>query len=144
MTADGPSPVSTDALFAGKTAVVFGLPGAFTPTCSAQHVPGYVDNAAALTAKGIDMIACISVNDAFVMDAWGRSLGVGDSVAMVADGNAEFTTAAGLAMDLTQRGMGVRSRRYAMIVRDGIVDEIHVEGPGEFAVSDAATMLSRL
>ena len=144
MTADGPAEITTDELFSGKTVVLFALPGAFTPTCSAQHVPGYVRNAEALRAKGVDSIACLSVNDAFVMGAWGKDLGVGDKVLMVADGSADFTKAVGLELDLTERGLGLRSRRYAMIVDDGVVKSLHVEAAGAFDVSSAESMLREL
>lgn len=136
--------VKTGALLAGKKAVVFGLPGAFTPTCSAQHVPGYVQNAEALRAKGVDTIACVSVNDAFVMDAWGKNLGVGDAVDMLGDGNGDFTAALGLELDARGFGMGKRSQRYAMVLDDGVVTHLAVEdGPG-LNVSAAEKILARL
>ena len=136
--------VATGALLAGKKAVIFGLPGAFTPTCSAQHVPGYVKNAGALRGKGVDLIACVSVNDAFVMGAWGDDLGVGDKVAMLADGNGDFTAAMGLELDASGFGMGRRSRRYAMIVDDGVVSALALEdGPG-LDVSAAEKILAAL
>lgn len=144
MTVDGPAPISTDELFKGKKVVLFGLPGAFTPTCSAKHVPGYVEHAAAIKAKGVDTIACMSVNDAFVMGAWGKDQNVGDNVLMLADGSAKFTEAAGLVLDLVERGMGIRCERFAMIVDDGVVSSIHVEAPGEFDVSSAEAILSQL
>src|ERR1700749_1419463 len=121
-----PPPVSTDSFFAGKTVALFALPGAFTPTCSAKHVPGFVQNAAALKAKGVDAIACLSVNDAFVMGAWGKDQGAGDKVHMLADGNGEFTRAVGLEMDGSKFGMGMRSKRYSMIVQDGVVKSINL------------------
>src|SRR5471030_1337354 len=139
-----PTPVPTDAFFAGKTVALFALPGAFTPTCSAKHVPGFVQNAEALKAKGIDTIACLSVNDAFVMGAWGKDQGAGDKVRMLADGNGEFTAAVGLEMDGSKFGMGKRSQRYSMIVDDGVVTSINVEEPGAFEVSSADHMLGLL
>jgi len=144
MTADGPAAIGTDELFSGKKVVLFALPGAFTPTCSAQHVPGFVENADAITAKGVDTIACLSVNDAFVMGAWGDDQGAGDKVLMVADGSADFTKAAGLELDLTGVGFGLRSQRYAMIVEDGVVTTLNVEAPGEFSVSSAEAILDSL
>ena len=144
MTADGPAELSTDELFGGKTVALFAVPGAFTPTCSAKHLPGYVARAGELKAKGVDTIACLAVNDAFVMGAWGEDRGVGDTVLMVADGSADFTRAAGLGLDLAGRGFGLRSQRYSMLVRDGVVEALHVEEGGAFAVSDAATLLGDL
>lgn len=141
---DGIEEVRTGALLAGKTAVIFALPGAFTPTCSAQHVPGYVKNADALRGKGVDLIACVSVNDAFVMGAWAENQGTGDKVEMLADGNGDFTTAVGLELDASGFGMGKRSRRYAMVVRDGTVSALALEdGPG-LNVSAAEKILARL
>jgi glutaredoxin/glutathione-dependent peroxiredoxin len=144
MTSDGPGPVTADDLFKGKKVVLFGLPGAFTPTCSAKHVPGYIEYADAIKAKGVDTIACMSVNDAFVMGAWGRDQNVGDNVLMLADGSAKFAEAAGLNLDLIERGMGMRCQRFAMIVDDGVVSSIFVEGPGEFEVSSAEAVLGQL
>jgi glutaredoxin/glutathione-dependent peroxiredoxin len=145
MSADGPKPVTTDDFFKGKKVVVFGLPGAFTPTCSAKHLPGFVRNADALKKKGVDAIACISVNDAFVMGAWGKDLGVGDKVSMLADGSADFAKATGLTLDLTARGMGVRSTRYSMVVEDGVVKKLDIESnPGACDVSSAEHILSGL
>jgi len=142
---EGPKAVTTEELFApGKKVVVFALPGAFTPTCSAKHVPGFVAEADKIKAKGVDAIACISVNDAFVMGAWGKDQKAGDKVMMLGDGAAEFTNAMGLAMDLTKNGMGVRSQRYAMIVKDGKVDQLFVEKPGAFEVSAAENVLKHL
>jgi len=142
---EGPKAVTTDELFApGKKIVVFALPGAFTPTCSAKHVPGFVAEADKFKAKGVDAIACISVNDAFVMGAWGKDQKAGDKVMMLGDGAAEFTNAMGLAMDLTKNGMGVRSQRYAMIVKDGKIDQLFVEKPGAFEVSAAENVLKHL
>ena len=144
MTAGGPAELSSDELFGGKTVALFALPGAFTPTCSAKHLPGYVERAAELKARGVDTIACLSVNDAFVMGAWGEDRGVGDAVLMVADGSADFTRAVGLDLDLAGRGFGLRSQRYSMLVRDGVVEALHVEEAGAFEVSDAATLLGDL
>lgn len=143
-TPDGMKDLTTDELFKGKKVVVFGLPGAFTPTCSAKHLPGYVENAGAIKAKGVDTIACLSVNDAFVMDAWGKDQKVGDKVLMLADGNAELAKALGLEMDGTGYGMGTRVKRFSMLVQDGVVKELNVEKPGAFEVSDAATMLKQV
>ncbi len=141
MTADGPAALSTEELFGGKTVALFAVPGAFTPTCSARHLPSYVERAAELKAKGVDTIACLAVNDAFVMGAWGEDRGVGDTVLMVADGSADFTRAVGLDLDLAGRGFGLRSQRYSMLVRDGVVEALHVEEGGGFEVSDAETLL---
>ena len=144
MTSDGPKPVSTDDLFSGKKVALFALPGAFTPTCSAKHVPGFVQNSAALKEKGIDTIACVSVNDAFVMGAWSKDQGAGDKVRMLADGNGEFTRAVGLVMDGSKFGMGERSQRYSMVVDNGVVKSLNVEQPGAFEVSSAEHMLGQL
>jgi glutaredoxin/glutathione-dependent peroxiredoxin len=144
MTADGPKPVSTDDLFAGKKVALFALPGAFTPTCSAKHLPGYIQNYDALKAKGIDTIACLSVNDVFVMGAWGTQQGAGDKVMMLADGNGDFTRAVGLEMDGSKFGMGKRSQRYSMVVEDGVVKSLNVEAPGAFEVSSADHMMALL
>ena len=144
MTGDGMAELSTDDLFSGKRVAVFGLPGAFTRTCSAKHLPGFVANADALTAKGVDAIACVSVNDAYVMAAWGRDQKVGDSVMMLADGAAELTRALGLDIDLSERGFGVRSRRYSMVVDDGVVTVLHVEDGTGLSVSGAETLLGDL
>jgi peroxiredoxin len=140
---DGPQPVNTDDVFAGKRVALFAVPGAFTPTCSAKHLPGFVEKAAMLKARGIEEIACVSVNDAFVMGAWGKEAGSSD-VAMLADGNGEFAKAIGLEMDASGFGMGQRSQRYAMVVDDGTVERLFVEAPGEFKVSSADHMLSEL
>ena len=139
----GPNNVDVAAAAAGKTIALFALPGAFTPTCSAKHVPGYVANRDKLKAKNVDEVWCISVNDAFVMGAWGREQKAGGKVRMMADGSALFTKALGLDMDLTARGMGVRSQRYSMLVEDGTVKAVNVEAPGKFEVSDADTMLKQ-
>ncbi len=145
MTGDGPADISSDELFSGKKVVIFGLPGAFTPTCSAKHVPGFLQHAADFKGKGVDTIACLSVNDAFVMGAWGKDQGVGDDVVMLADGSAEFTKAAGLELDLSGLGMGVRSTRYAMVVEDGTVQHIAIEeNPGGLDVSSAEKTLEAL
>jgi len=144
MTSDGPGSVSSDELFAGKKVVLFAVPGAFTPTCSARHLPGFVQNAAALKSKGVDTIACLSVNDLFVMDAWGKDQGVGDSVVMLADGNGDYTKALGLELDASGFGMGQRAKRFAMVVDDGVVTQLHVEAPGEFRVSAAEFILENL
>lgn len=139
----GPNTFDVAASTAGKRIAIFALPGAFTPTCSAKHVPGYVESAAALAAAGIDEIWCVSVNDAFVMGAWGRDLHTAGKVRMMADGSADFTRATGLTLDLTARGMGLRSNRYSMLVVDGVVKTLNIEAPGKFEVSDAATMLQQ-
>ena len=143
-TKDGVQTKTTDELFGGKKVVLFALPGAFTPTCSAKHLPGFVNNFQALKAKGVDAIACLSVNDAFVMDAWGRDQNVEDKVMMLADGNAEFTKAVGLTMDGTGYGMGTRSQRYAMVIDDGVITALNVEAPGAFEVSSAESVLKAL
>lgn len=139
----GPNPVDVTQASAGKTIALFALPGAFTPTCSARHVPGYIDKAEALKAAGVDEVWCLSVNDAFVMGAWGREQKTGGKVRMLADGSAEFARATGLTLDLSARGMGLRSNRYSMLVKDGKVVSLNVEGPGKFEVSDADTLLAQ-
>jgi peroxiredoxin len=144
MNADGMQTVSTDELFKGKKVVLFALPGAFTPTCSAKHLPGFVQNYDQLKAKGVDAVACLSVNDAFVMNAWGKDQKVGDKVMMLADGNGEFSRAVGLTMDGTGYGMGQRSQRYAMVVDNGVVKALNVEAPGAFEVSSAEAVLKGL
>ncbi len=143
MGAEGPQPVSTQDLFSGKRVALFAVPGAFTPTCSAKHLPGFVEKAALLKARGIDEIACVSVNDVFVMGAWGEQAGSAD-VHMLADGNGEFAKAIGLELDGSGFGMGQRSQRYAMVVDDGTVEKLFVEAPGEFKVSSAEHMLSEI
>jgi peroxiredoxin len=143
-TADGIKDVDTGELFAGKKGVLFALPGAFTPTCSAKHLPGFVEKIDQLKSKGVQVVACLSVNDAFVMDAWGKDQKVADKVAMLADGSAAFTKAVGLELDLLGRGMGLRSQRYAMIIEDGKVKKLLVEAPGAFEVSSAEHVLSQL
>jgi glutaredoxin/glutathione-dependent peroxiredoxin len=139
----GPNSVDVHKAAAGKTIAVFALPGAYTPTCSAKHVPGYVEQFAHLKSAGVDEIWCISVNDAFVMGAWARDQKTMGKVRMLGDGSAEFTKATGLTLDLTGRGMGLRSNRYSMLVKDGVVKTLNVEGPGKFEVSDAHTMLKQ-
>ncbi len=144
MTADGVSDITTDEIFQGKRVALFALPGAFTPTCSAKHLPGFVANAEAIKAKGVDTIACLSVNDAFVMNAWGDDQGAGDKVFMLADGSAKLAAALGVELDLCERGLGVRSRRYSMIVEDGVVKTLNLEEAGGYEVSDAETLLGQL
>jgi peroxiredoxin len=139
----GPNAFDIEKISAGKNIAVFALPGAFTPTCSAKHVPGYLEHADALRAAGVDEIWCISVNDAFVMGAWGREQKAAGKVRMLGDGSGAFTKAAGQVLDLTARGMGIRSQRYSMLLVDGVVKSLNVEGPGKFEVSDAATMLGQ-
>ena len=139
----GPNKFDVQESTAGRTVAVFALPGAFTPTCSAKHVPGYVEQAEALRAAGVDDIWCVSVNDAFVMGAWGRDQRTAGKLRMMADGSADFTKAVGLTLDLAAGGMGLRSRRYSMLVVDGVVKTLNVEAPGKFEVSDAATMLAQ-
>ena len=139
----GPNSFDVHKTTAGKKIAIFALPGAYTPTCSAKHVPGYVDNATALKAAGVDEIWCLSVNDAFVMGAWGRDQKTAGKVRMMADGSADFAKATGLTLDLTARGMGLRSNRYSMLVVDGVVKTLNVEAPGKFEVSDAQTLLAQ-
>lgn len=138
---DGPQQVTSEELFGGKKVVLFALPGAFTPTCSARHLPGFVEKAGDFTAKGVDSIICLSVNDAFVMGAWGKDQNVGDKVKMVADGSGKLTEAMGLGLDLTDKGLGKRSQRYAMLVEDGVVKVLNIEAAGAFEVSSADAML---
>ena len=140
----GPRDISTQEIFSGKKVVLFALPGAFTPTCSAVHLPGFIDNSDKLLARGVDEIICLSVNDAFVMDTWGKQANAEGVVTMLADGSAKFTKAIGLDWDLSDRGFGLRSQRYAMIVDDGTVTHLKVEAPGKFEVSDADTVLGLL
>ena len=144
MTADGPAPISTSDIFKGKKVVLFAVPGAFTPTCSAKHLPGFVGKADAIKAKGVDTIACISVNDVFVMNAWGKDQKTDGKVLMLADGNGEFTRAMGLELDGKGFGMGTRSQRYSLIAEDGVVKQLNVEKPGAFEVSSAETALGQL
>ena len=142
--ADGPKPVTTDDVFKGKRVALFAVPGAFTPTCSAKHMPGFVQHAGDLKGKNIDTIACVSVNDVFVMKAWGEDQNVGEDILMLADGSGAFTKAIGLEMDASRFGMGVRSQRYSMIVNDGKVEQLNVEQGGEFKVSSADYLLEHL
>ena len=144
MTADGIKDITTGEIFGGKRVVLFAVPGAFTPTCSAKHLPGFVDQADQIRAKGVDRIVCLSVNDAFVMGAWAKAQSAGDKVLLVADGNADFSNAVGLAFDGSGFGMGTRSQRYAMIVQDGVVKKLFVEKPMEFKVSSAEAVLAAL
>jgi glutaredoxin/glutathione-dependent peroxiredoxin len=144
MTADGPAPISTSDLFKGKKVVLFAVPGAFTPTCSAKHLPGFVGKAEVLKAKGVDTIACVSVNDVFVMNAWGKDQKADGKVLMLADGNGEFTKAMGLELDGKGFGMGTRSQRYSLIAEDGVVKVLNVEKPGAFEASSAETALGQL
>lgn len=143
MTDTGPTPLGSDELFAGKKVVLFSVPGAFTPTCSAKHLPGFIERADDIMDKGVDTIACMAVNDVFVMNAWGKSAGA-DRVLMLADGNGDFTKALGLELDATAWGMGHRSQRFAMIVEDGRITGLFVEAPGEFRVSSAENVLASL
>jgi peroxiredoxin len=141
---DGPKPIGADELFKGKTVALFAVPGAFTPTCSAKHLPSFKQHAADLRKKGVDTIACVSVNDVFVMKAWGENQGVGGDILMLADGNGDFTKAVGLELDASRFGMGPRSQRYSMVVKDGVVSELNVESGGEYRVSSAEYMLEQL
>lgn len=143
-TSEGPRPVNVSEIFNGKTVALFAVPGAFTPTCSARHLPGFAESMEALAEKGVDTVACVSVNDAFVMGAWARSQEGGDKILMLADGNGEFTRAVGLTMDASGFGMGERSQRYSMLVRDGVVEQLNVEQGGEFKVSSAEHLLGQL
>lgn len=144
MTANGPEPMTVDEIFKGKKVALFALPGAFTPTCSAKHLPGYLEQAAEFKKKGIDTIACLSVNDAFVMGAWGKSQNAGDKVLMLGDGNGDFSRKLGLTMDASKFGMGERSQRYSMLVEDGVVRKLNVEKPGAFEVSAAEVLLKQI
>jgi len=144
MTKDGPSNATTEELFGSGKVVMFSVPGAFTPTCSARHLPGFVDHAAEIAAKGVGRIVCVAVNDVFVMDAWGKSANVGDKIVMAADGNGEFTRALGLELDASGFGMGQRGQRFAVITQDGVVTALNVEAPGEFKVSSAEFVLGQL
>lgn len=143
MSETGPKPVTTDELFGGKKVVLFSVPGAFTPTCSAKHLPGFVDQAGEILSRGVDTIACVSVNDVFVMNAWGKSANAA-KISMLADGNGDFARAVGLELDASGFGMGKRSQRFALIADDGVVSHLFVEGPGEFKVSSAEHVLSAL
>ena len=144
MTQDGPQKITTEQLFAGKTVVLFSVPGAFTPTCDAKHLPGFVETADQLKAKGVDSIACMAVNDVFVMNAWGKHSGVGDKILMLADGNGSYAKTLGLELDATKFGMGVRGQRFAIIVKNGVASQVNIEGPGEFKVSAAEFVLKQL
>jgi len=144
MTKDGPANITTDELFKGKVVVLFSVPGAFTPTCDAKHLPGFVQLADQIRAKGVDTIVCMAVNDVFVMNAWGKASGVGDKILMLADGNGEYARALGLELDAKGYGMGVRGQRFAIIVRDGLATRVDVEAPGQFKVSAAESVLSQL
>ena len=144
MTGEGPKPLSSDELFKGKKVLLFAVPGAFTPTCSGKHLPGYVSNAAELKSKGINTIACLAVNDVFVMDAWGKSADVGDKIVMLADGNGDYTRALGLELDATGFGMGTRAKRFSMLVEDGVVKQLNIEPPGQFDVSSAECALRQV
>jgi peroxiredoxin len=144
MTKDGPQNVTTDQLFAGKKVVLFSVPGAFTPTCDAKHLPGFVEKAGDLKGKGVDTVACMAVNDVFVMNAWGKHSNVGDNVLMLADGNGDYARALGLELDAKGFGMGVRGQRFAVVVEDGVAKQVLVEGPGEFKVSSAEYVLGQL
>lgn len=143
-TPDGPKEVSTDEVFGGKKVVLFAVPGAFTPTCSMRHLPGFLENMDTLRARGVDSVACIAVNDPFVMQAWAKDQGVDGRITMLADGAGAFTKAMGLELDLTARGLGVRSQRYAMVAEDGRVTHLGVEAPGGFEVSTAESVLAQL
>lgn len=142
--ANGPEPVSTDDYFAGRRVALFSVPGAFTPTCSAKHLPGFVERADELRARGVDEIACTAVNDPFVMTAWGKSSGVDDKITMLSDGNGQLVQALGLSMDGSKFGMGTRGQRFSMVVDDGVVEQLNVEAGGEFRVSAAEYMLEQL
>lgn len=144
MTESGPGAMSTDELFAGRKVVLFSVPGAFTPTCSQDHLPGFVEHADELRARGVDTIACTAVNDVFVMNAWGRDRGVGDKVLMLADGNGEYASALGLEMDGSKFGLGKRGQRFAIVVDDGVATHVAVEEPGKFEVSKAEAILASL
>ncbi len=144
VTSDGMKAMRTSEIFAGKTVALLAIPGAFTPTCSAKHLPSFKEHSGALQAKGIDAIACVSVNDHFVMGAWAKDQNVGDGILMLADGSGDFAKAIGLDADFSKFGMGLRSKRYSMIVKDGVVDKLNVEEPGEYKVSSAEHMLSQL
>jgi glutaredoxin/glutathione-dependent peroxiredoxin len=144
MTKDGPKDLTTDELFKGKKVVLFSVPGAFTPTCDAKHLPGFIQSSEALKGKGVDTIACMAVNDVFVMNAWGKHSNAGDKVLMLADGNGEYARALGLELDARGFGMGTRGQRFAVIVDDGVAKSVHVEEPGQFKVSSAEHLLGRL
>ncbi len=141
---EGPEPVTADALFKGRKVVFFAVPGAFTPTCAMQHLPGYQRDAASIRTRGVDAIACMAVNDVFVMDAWAKSAETGDDVIMLADGNGDYAAALGLSWDLSGLGLGTRSQRFSMIVDDGVVTHLNVEPPGEFGISASEKILDQL
>ena len=144
MTESGPGSLSSDELFAGKKVVLVSVPGAFTPTCSFNHLPGFIDQAEQLAAKGVDTVACMAVNDVFVMDAWGKDRGVGEKVVMLADGNGEYSRALGLELDASGFGMGMRGQRFAIVVDDGVATHVAIEDPGQFEVSKAEAILAAL
>jgi glutaredoxin/glutathione-dependent peroxiredoxin len=144
MTAAGPAPRTVEELTRGRRVIIVGLPGAFTPTCSSKHIPGFIAYYPELKQRGIDDILCVSVNDAYVMDAWGKVMGAEGKVRMLADGNADFARALGLSADMSARGMGIRSRRYSMFVEDGVVQSLNLDEPGKFEVSDACTLTEQL
>ncbi len=141
---DGPMNVSAEELLGKERVVLFSVPGAFTPTCDAKHLPGFKDKAAALKAKGVGKLVCLAVNDVFVMNAWGKSAGVGDAIVMAADGNGDYSRALGLELDARGHGMGMRGKRFALVIEDGVVKQVHVEAPGEFKVSSADYILGQL
>lgn len=144
MSADGPQPVETDQFFKGRTVALFAVPGAFTPTCSAKHMPGFIEHADSIRAKGVDEIACLSVNDVFVMGAWAKSQNAEGKVTVLADGNGDFAESLGLTMDGSRFGMGKRAQRFSLLVRDGVVAEVNVEEPGQFKVSSAEHLMGQL
>ena len=144
MTESGPGSLSSDELFAGKKVILVSVPGAFTPTCSLNHLPGFIDQAEQLTAKGVDTVACMAVNDVFVMDAWGKDRGVGEKVVMLADGNGAYSRALGLELDASGFGMGMRGQRFAIVVDDGVATHVAIEDPGQFEVSKAEAILAAL
>jgi peroxiredoxin len=144
MSAEGPRDHTTDELFQGQRVLLFSVPGAFTPTCSAKHLPGYISRLDELRQHGIDTIACMAVNDVFVMSAWGKSAGADGKVTMLADGNADYARALGLELDASKGGMGTRSKRFALVVKDGVIEHLNIEAPGEFKVSSAEHMLSQI
>jgi peroxiredoxin len=144
MTKEGPKDLTSEELFKGKTVLLFSVPGAFTPTCDAKHLPGFVQLAEPIRAKGVDTIACMAVNDVFVMNAWGKAAGVGDKILMLADGNGDYARALGLELDGRKFGMGTRGQRFAILVRDGVAARVDVEEPGQFKVSSAEAMLAHL
>jgi len=144
MTKEGPKDVSTEELFKGKKVVLFSVPGAFTPTCDAKHLPGFVQLAEQLKAKGVDTLACMAVNDVFVMNAWGKASNVGDKILMLADGNGDYTKALGLELDGTKFGMGTRGQRFSVLVQDGVAKQVNIEAPGQFKVSSAEHVLGQL